>query len=100
MGIRDELKQALKDELAYARDDIRQKVVEEAWFGRATTPELTQEVEPTTAEMMGFGHLEREGDRAREVERPGIDTRDRSEMKPAREQDNQPPEQEQGVLER
>lgn len=30
---------ALYDGLVSARDDIRQKVVEEPWFGRAATPE-------------------------------------------------------------
>lgn len=31
--------EALYDGLVSARDDIRQKVVEEPWFGRAVTPE-------------------------------------------------------------
>jgi hypothetical protein len=31
--------EALYDGLVGARDDIRQKVVEEPWFGRAVTPE-------------------------------------------------------------
>lgn len=33
---------SLWNELAYARDDIRQKLVEEPWFGKAVTPQMTQ----------------------------------------------------------
>jgi hypothetical protein len=40
------LGQALADELAYAIQDIRQKVVEEPWFGRAVTPQMTTELSP------------------------------------------------------
>ena len=38
------LGQAIADELAYAIQDIRQKVVEEPWFGRAVTPQMTTEL--------------------------------------------------------
>lgn len=40
----------LWDELAYARDDIRQKLVEEPWFGKAVTPQMTQ-----TEDRLGWG---------------------------------------------
>ena len=44
--------EALYDGLLSARDDIRQKVVEEPWFGRAVTPEtvsVSQEAAPEKA---------------------------------------------------
>lgn len=42
----------LWDELAYARDDIRQKLVEEPWFGKAVTPQMTQ-----VEDRLGWGPL-------------------------------------------
>ena len=36
---------AVVDEIAYAFDDIRQKLVEEGWFGRTVTPAHVQEMD-------------------------------------------------------
>ena len=39
---------SMSEGVAHAITDIRQKVVEEPWFGRAVTPELVKQVDQTT----------------------------------------------------
>jgi hypothetical protein len=39
---------AVSESMSHAITDIRQKVVEEPWFGRAVTPELVKQVDHTT----------------------------------------------------
>jgi hypothetical protein len=54
---------AIADEIAYAVNDIRQKVVEEPWFGRAVTPEVVSEVPALSfEEAAGLKPLQPEGD--------------------------------------
>ena len=66
--------EALYDGLLQARDDIRQKVVEEPWFGRAVTDnvipaqEAAPEKEGSLADFYGK-HVPREAEPGREQER-------------------------------
>lgn len=70
--------EALYEGLLQARDDIRQKVVEEPWFGRAVTEAAvpTQEAAPEKADSLAefYGKhiskaIEPESERERGVER-------------------------------
>lgn len=49
--------EALYDGLVSARDDIRQKVVEEPWFGRAVTPETVGTAPEAAPEKGTLGEL-------------------------------------------
>lgn len=49
--------EALYDGLVSARDDIRQKVVEEPWFGRAVTPETVGVVQEAGQERDKLAEL-------------------------------------------
>lgn len=49
--------EALYDGLLQARDDIRQKVVEEPWFGRAVTETGTPAQEPAPEKRDGLAEF-------------------------------------------
>ena len=103
-GAAGSLGQAIAEEIAFAVNDIRQKVVEEPWFGRAVTPELVSETPALSfEEAAGLKPLEKEGDalgRTQEKDGPAMSFEEAAGLGPCREKPAGGPEVEPPGMER